>query len=55
MSVINWAGLPWLMIGVTLVYCGQVAVSLYQGQYPQAAIVGGYTIANLGLIATMVR
>lgn len=42
--------LLWL---VTLLYAGQAAVSLWKGQVPHAVIIGGYVIANLGLIWSM--
>lgn len=35
---------------VTLLYIGQAGVSLWHGQPAAAVIVGGYVIANLGLI-----
>ncbi|MCH8113316.1 MAG: hypothetical protein IH905_15410 [Proteobacteria bacterium] len=40
---------------VTALYAGQVGVSIWYGQSAHAVIVGGYTIANLGLIWSMVR
>lgn len=38
---------------ITLLYVGQVVVSLYHGHNPQALIIGGYVVANLGLIWSM--
>ena len=38
---------------VTLLYAGQVGVSIWYGQSAHAMIVGGYVIANLGLIWSM--
>jgi len=35
---------------VTIIYAGQAGVSVWQGQAPQAVIIGGYVVANLGLI-----
>lgn len=39
--------LLWL---VTALYAGQALVWTWNGQYAQALIVGGYALANLGLI-----
>lgn len=38
---------------VTALYAGQAGVSLWQGQTPHAVIVGGYVLANIGLIWSM--
>lgn len=35
---------------MTALYAGQAGLSAWRGEYAQAVIVGGYTIANLGLI-----
>lgn len=40
---------------VTVLYAGQVAVALWHGRPAHALIVGGYTLANLGLIWSMGR
>lgn len=38
---------------VTLLYVGQVAVSLYNKEWSAVAIFTGYTIAGFGLIAQL--
>ena len=35
---------------VTALYVWQAGACMHNGQYPQSMIVGGYVIANLGLI-----
>ena len=40
---------------VTVLYAGQVVVSSWNGQYPQAMMVGGYAMANIGLIWSMMN
>lgn len=40
----------WPLWIVTALYLAQGGVAGWHGQYPQALILGGYTIANLGLI-----
>ncbi|HET9285668.1 MAG TPA: hypothetical protein VFR24_27260 [Candidatus Angelobacter sp.] len=42
-----------LLIGVTIAYVGQAAVYGFTGDWKQALIIGGYAIANCGLIATV--
>ena len=43
----------WLLWLVTALYAGQAIVSAVNGQPAHAVIVGGYVIANLGLIWSM--
>ena len=38
---------------VTILYSGQAVISLYNGQLAHSIIVGGYVIANCGLIWSM--
>ena len=38
---------------VTILYTGQAAVSVYNGQLYHAMIVFGYAFANVGLILSM--
>lgn len=40
---------------VTALYAGQAGVSAWRGEWAHAVIVGGYTVANLGLIWSMMR
>lgn len=39
---------------VNLLYLGQAAIALVEGNFAGAAILLGYTVANCGLIATMI-
>lgn len=41
------------IIAVNLLYIGQAVMCVMQGNYAGAFILAGYTIANTGLIATM--
>lgn len=42
------------LFAVNLLYLGQAVIAVLQGNYAGAAILGGYVIANCGLIATMI-
>lgn len=44
--------MPWLLIAVTVLYVGQAAIYAWQGHVAQALVIGGYVIANIGLIFT---
>lgn len=44
--------MPWLLILVTALYVGQAAIYAWQGHGAQATVIGGYVIANIGLILT---
>lgn len=38
---------------VTALYAVQAGMALYNGQSPQALLISGYVVANLGLIWSM--
>lgn len=46
---------PWLLWGVTAAYAVQSVLFVYEGKMALALVLGGYTIANIGLIIGAIR
>lgn len=45
----------WPLIAVTALYAWQCAALLWRGDAPHAVLVGGYVVANIGLIWSTAR